>query len=206
MIRALPLILLSLSLAPFGSTAHAATPLVTAEYVLQNGSSTPSFTPGDPNLRLAQTFTPLVAGILDGIGVTLTENGVLPPSVTVTITETSSGQPSGTLGSAIISAPALTNTATLFTADFSGQGINLNTGTLYAIVLSPSPPGGYSWNGDNPGSYAGGNYFFSNDAGSNWNDSTIEADRGFRVTVIPEPSSTLLLSLSTLAIAIRRRS
>ncbi|MEM9081896.1 MAG: choice-of-anchor R domain-containing protein [Verrucomicrobiota bacterium] len=167
----------------------------------------PSFSPSDPTLRLAQTFTPLVAGILDGISVSLSESGTpLPSSVTVALYDTNLGQPSNELATATILAPALTSTPTLFTADFSSQNINLNTSDLYAIVLSPSPSGPYSWRGDNPGSYDGGNYFFSNNSGINWNDSFMDEDRGFRVTVIPEPTSALLLLLSTLGIAIRQRS
>jgi hypothetical protein len=105
----------------------------------------------------------------------------------------------------------LTGTPTAFAADFSFAGLNVTAGELYAITIGPLSSGGYTWNGDLPGSYEGGYAVSSYDFGMTWGvvhfDPGDECDLGFTVTArtVPEPN-TLFLALAALAMFFRRRS
>lgn len=137
----------------------------------------------------AQTFTVGVEGLLtrvDLIGVNhhrcfATENLV------VELRATAGGVPTSTILASRVLLPASIPTVSgTVTVDFSATPVAVQVGDVLAIVLrSNAAPSGctYAWDGDVPGTYAGGGSFISFD-GITWFDTP--RDMGFRTFVESE--------------------
>jgi len=126
------------------------------------------------NTWVTQTFTPSVSHRIKSVKIKVWRTGS-PGTMTVTITSTSGGEPTGSIlcsgtydGNTVTTAePGAWYEITL------GDGANLSAGTQYSIVVkAPTGDSGNNlhWRCDTSSpTYSGGIYGYSSDAGSIWN-------------------------------------
>jgi hypothetical protein len=154
----------------------------------------------------AQTFTPLHGGELLTIYVALAHNGpILPNQVIIDFRETVAGLPSSSvLASASVDGSLLwgvePSAPLLLGADFTGSGIDLIAGSVYAFSLRIDGPGAAA--GAGSGGYDGGSVFTSPDLGATWTPQPLY-DMNFQVTIVPEPATVGFLALGALAMWLR---
>lgn len=161
--------------------------------------------------KLAQTFTPALTGQLDHVDVIIDLQEGPGYGFTADIVGVNAGVPDG---AALASVPVAAPTGGWNTIDFAGQGLHLNAGTQYGLVLTNDDPDAFAdpddwwmvrWDVD---VYPAGAFWQWTPTGG-WT-SEFEfgtADATFRtwMTVIPEPATAGLFALGALAAAWRRR-
>ena len=140
-----------------------------------------------------------------------TINPLPPEFVTVALAETSAGVPGLVLDSVTVLNPILSSSPTPITVDFSSLNIDLIAGTTYAVIVS-SDNNGLGVAFDDPGSYADGQAFESDNSGTSWFGLGGASDLDFRVRVdsvasVPDGGSTMALMALALGVLgfIRRR-
>ena len=168
-----------------------------------------------------QTFVPSMSGQLASIDMHLgrTTQTPWPVDVTLTVTETTSGFPTGTpLGSALLELrgawPEGGGSNQWYSFDLQGEGIHLDAGETYAFYASipdmASPPLDYgvilyAVLGDHS-AYPSG-YAIETADGGPWD--TIWGDFHFRTFMelgtIPEPTTMSLLAAGLTAVRLRRK-
>jgi hypothetical protein len=124
-------------------------------------------------LRLAQTFTAGLTGVLSQVGLDLsTRNSPSPLTVDIESIDTS-GHLSGTvLAAASLDGSAASGFTTWVTLSLN-NGPFVVAGTQYAIVLADPGDNGFPYWVDqfaNPNPYTGGHAVLSGDSGSTWQD------------------------------------
>ena len=131
----------------------------------------------------AQTFTPSVAHRITSVKL-LIRRALLPGTITVGIRETDGeGHPTGAdLCSGTTDGDTLTDAWPGEWREITlGAGYNLDADTKYAIVvraLTGDASNKLIWQGDLGGTYVGGNYEYSGNAGTSWT-SVVENDTIF---------------------------
>ncbi|MEN0020740.1 MAG: GC-type dockerin domain-anchored protein [Planctomycetota bacterium] len=123
------------------STSSLASETVSAEFTGPGGGQVGLA--GSRN-QAGQSFTPLVAGELSSLSLSLRINGAGVPNLIVSIFETNSvGLPTGPVLAQSTLTTALPGQYAWFDFDFSGSGLELQAGELYAWTLQSSGEGGY---------------------------------------------------------------
>ena len=119
----------------------------------------------------AQTFTPSATHVLECVGLKLSRIGTGANVLTVEITATTGGDPSGAvLASGSIDTSIITGTPAWYSISM-GATEYLNTGTKYAIVVSQNGAVADTiyWRYNNSdATYTGGTFVASDDAGTTW--------------------------------------
>jgi hypothetical protein len=148
----------------------------------------------------AHTFVPTQGGQLADISVLLQQNGAAPSQFVFELRPTLAGVPSAAvLATATVDATSESATPALFTADFTLSNVTLLAGTAYAVSVRAigGLGSGASIVGDISNGYTPGAEFVSFDSGTTWMpaDQPNNYDVGFRVGVVPEPSTWMLVIL-----------
>jgi hypothetical protein len=158
-------------------------------------------------LQLGQTFTAGLSGQLDHVDMLISEAGDPAWPATVSIVQTVSGSPSGSvLGSVFVP----TFTAGWFSIDFLPQSITLTSGVQYGITFSVAPsqtqsaPWAVQWFGD---PYPAG-HFWQYTSGPGWAlynpfGNPADSDAAFKTWMfeppaVPAPGAVLLVGVGTL--------
>jgi len=155
----------------------------------------------------AQTFTAGITGLLDHVRLAAYRN-TNTGSVTFSIVNTVGGLPSlasGDLLGSVTQTVSGTHADNWVTVDFSGEGIALVDGSMYAIVLG-ARSGLYHrtiiWDAYDPGEY----YTYN---GSTWSAFSTATDAKFETYMSPAPSvpapGALVLALSGVGLLGARR-
>lgn len=166
----------------------------------------------DSNQSLYQTFTTGIEGTLASVQLQ-TQISASPPTedLLVSILGTSNGEPVPTdvLGTIAVPSSAVPgfdfNNVSFFSVDVSSLGIAVAPGDVLAIGLTAADSGGaYIWYAREGSPTYDGGALFLGQANSIF---ALPSDAGFRTFVepIPEPSSLVLLGLTGLLVARRRR-
>lgn len=169
------------------------------------GFSNGAFVPG-------QTFTALVTGLLESIGVGISSSSA--NNVLVSLWDTSGGLPNMVIAMGTIVSPQNGfGDGQLHFADMTANQVppTLVAGTIYAITLGAvnSSPN-ITWAGTfQPNVYTSHNFVTSNNGGGSWSADGLSS-AVFRVnvsptTVVPEPSTWVLLATAGLTLMLRRR-
>lgn len=158
-------------------------------------NTTASFSLADMTFGRAQVFTVGVAGILDAVVITAGSPGIAFSEMR--ILATSGGVPIGGSGGStvIANSTSFTESGNDYTFDFSAAALAIDIGDQFAIEVFA--PGGSSWIGHNPNTYAGGSsYFFNSPFGiNNWSFDSSGYFFTTYVDVVAEPATWVLLCL-----------
>ena len=158
------------------------------------------------HFAVAESFTATLGGLVESVEVHVKGDASAPTSIVVDLYATGAGGvPTSLVGSGVIAAPTLTSSPAWLSADFTGSGVVLASGGVYALRPRPGSAGGFTIDGSVADTYAGGQAWSSIDNGALWSAYENNGyDLSFRVTV-PEAAPSLLAVFLLGALAFRRR-
>jgi hypothetical protein len=172
------------------------------------------------NSWIGQSFTPTTSGTLDRLDLQIAVNGSADLRVSFGSGESIDGSFTELYTADFAGSLLPLNGATLFSIDLSAEGLMLDAGSRYSVVLraAPGAQGGFGWViGETTDQgveitlppYAGGRAFASGDQGVTWGSRG--ADRSLRTwmstSAVPEPATWafMITGFGLVGIATRRR-
>lgn len=175
--RSLPIAVAAVALIAAGGAGAVTSGAVLDQSAVEGGCSS-GIGYGPPTFSKAQTFTAGRTGLLTDVVLPLANDAGI--DLTVSITTVSGGIPGTVLSTVDVPAGSVGSSETSYDVAF-GSPASVVTGTTYAITLSSTSAGQWSWYCNSSNVYAGGQGLYN--SGGGWND--IGFDHAFETYVAP---------------------